>query len=590
MFEPYDDSALTHLSSPAPTATLPEQTAPDARTGLVLEGLRHAASISHPIARARHRFAWALRLAAASPELAAELAFEFPEDSFRLLEQVVQDRLRRGDMELEPHFTRALDASRAAPPDIRLRVLNTLSEAAVDLAARSPERARELLLRLADEAGGLPAEADGGDQTRVLAAALVGEALLAAGDTQAGLPLLEGVEATVMELPGREPILQFLASTLSGTDPARAAVLAAALEDPGTRLETRLQVARKAEGGPLREELLDGVETDARYLEHYRGAEVLAQVGEALIPLATGRARTLLQEALESADRSGSQFRSLQWTGVASAATGLDREWAESLFREAVAAADGEPEAIRRITTWVLIANEMAEGFPRAAADLFQRAMSEAAVLDSNWELGHVADIVFRPDRSPYLDVCCTRPVLDRLLDRLQDEDPRIPGVIGLAEVAQWMAQVDPAAALPIYRRWFRAAEAASDSDGMTAAAVLLHAIDPDAGAECLRAAAEYLLRRIDCPAMGEFARQAAAIDPERVLLLAERIPDRREREEARANAAVELYDRDPERALALLRGLERPLERSAALLRLADRLLETADRARPQPLLEDLP
>ncbi|HTE17214.1 MAG TPA: hypothetical protein VK689_02405, partial [Armatimonadota bacterium] len=71
---------------------------------------------------------------------------------------------------------------------------------------------------------------------------------------------------------------------------------------------------------------------------------------------------------------------------------------------------------------------------------------------------------------------------------------------------------------------------------------------------------------------------------------LAPRIPDRRERAEATAMAAVGLYARDPRESLALIRAQERPVDRSSALLALVDSLLHTEDRPQPQRLLEELP
>ena len=592
---PSGENGLTQLSvQRPPVAADPAlDTASHPHAALVDEGLRQAALIPNPVARGRHRAAWLMRLAAIQPATAADLAGELSAESgdrLRLLLQVVQDRVRLGDMELEPHFSQVLALARAATPDLQLRALNTLSEAAVDLAVRSPEQARHLLHALEPEARALLHPEDGDPQAGVLACALVGEALLAGGDVDRGLPLLHEAEAGSAEIPGREPVVAFLASALAEHEPERAIALADTLEDPSARLDARLQLAGKLEAPEVRARLLDGVEADARWLEHYRGPETLAQVGEALVKLSPERARRMFEEGLESADRSGSQFRGLQWTGIAAAASTLDREWAGTLFQEALRSADAEEDPIRRITTWILIANEMADAFPRDAAEVFQRAMDDAIHMESNWELGHVADVVFRPDRSPYLDVHPARPVLDRLLDRLSDEDPRIPGVIGLAEVGQWMAQVDAPAAVAVIQRGYRNAEAAGDTDGMTAAAVAIHKLDTEAGEASLRVVHAFLLHRIDCPAMGMFARQVAPIDPELVLQLADQIPDFRERWDAQAAAAVHLYETQPERALAVIRALELPADRSIALLHIVDRLLQTTDRPQPQPLLEDLP
>ena len=107
---------------------------------------------------------------------------------------------------------------------------------------------------------------------------------------------------------------------------------------------------------------------------------------------------------------------------------------------------------------------------------------------------------------------------------------------------------------------------------------------------QALRKVRDVQTRRVDCLALGEFSRNVAEIAPEMVLDVAERIPDARERNEARTAAAVSLYEKEPERALAIIRSLQRPVDRSSALLRLADRLLGLSERPHPQPLLEELP
>jgi hypothetical protein len=216
--------------------------------------------------------------------------------------------------------------------------------------------------------------------------------------------------------------------------------------------------------------------------------------------------------------------------------------------------------------------------------------MDEATELEALWEFAHVLDILFRADRSQFLAVGAARPVLDRVLARLTDDDPRIPGVLGLPEVGRWMMEIDPEAAAGVFRRWYENALAAEDSGGMTEAAVALHRVDPAAAARALETAYQYVLRRVDCPAMGDFSRRAGAIAPDLIRQLAPRIPDRRERAEAIAMAAVGLYARDPRESLALIRAQERPVDRSSALLALVDSLLHTEDRPQPQPLLEELP
>jgi hypothetical protein len=216
--------------------------------------------------------------------------------------------------------------------------------------------------------------------------------------------------------------------------------------------------------------------------------------------------------------------------------------------------------------------------------------MEDGAQLEAMWEFAHVMDVVFHPQRSPYLDIAPARVLLEQILSRISDEDPRIPGVLGLPEVSRWMVQIDRDRALEVLNRWLTAAERSGDGDGMTTAALALYGTDPERGTAALNKVRDGLLQRVDCLSMGEFARQVADTAPEVVLTLAPSIPDRRERAEALATSAAALYSRDPERSLSLIRGLELPSDRSNALMTLVDRLLGTGDRPRPQPLLEDMP
>src|SRR5262249_17339099 len=154
----------------------------------------------------------------------------------------------------------------------------------------------------------------------------------------------------------------------------------------------------------LRAELLDGAEADAGQVEHLRGPEALVRIGLAMAAVDSGRARGFFQRALDSAAGSPPQVRSLQWAGVAAALAETDREWAGQVFSSAAEAALEEPEAVRRVASLAVIADEMAASHPRDAADIFARALEEAAGLDALWEFAHVFDIMFRADRSPYLD------------------------------------------------------------------------------------------------------------------------------------------------------------------------------------------
>ena len=587
------------------TPTLTSST-PDPYLQRILQtGPQEAAAIEHPAARARHRAAWALRLSAADPEAAGTLLPELsaePGNASELALTLATDAVRRFQRSPEPYFAQAVELSRALPADERLRVLNALAELTLEHDTRNREEALALLRTLSPEARSITIPGTGVQQPRVLASALVGEALLLLDDP-AGLELLEEAEREAEALPARDPLHLFLATALAERQPERAVALVESIAEPIERFEARLQLAERLQPGPERTALLAGADADVGLVAHMRGPEALARLGFALSEEDPERARALFQQVLAEtghpewsegpladADPHGAQARGLQWAGVASAVTTLDREWAGQLFHQAAEAVRQDPEPVRRVTALVLIANEMASSHPREATEIFEGALRDALELTALWELAHAAEVVFRPDRSPYLDLQSALPLVERLLERLADDELMIPGAFGLPEAAQLMSQLDPERGMAATRRWLEAARAAGDTDGMTMAAVALHRLDGATGHAALEEVASLLERRIDCPAMGEFSRQAAELAPELVLRIAGKIPDRRERAEATAAAALHLFSHDPERALTLIEQLEQPASRSLALLMLADRLLGTTDRPLPQPLLEELP
>jgi hypothetical protein len=560
---------------------------------LVLDaGLAAARNIGHPVMRARHLAAWARRASAVEAERAVALLPELgdePAEGAELLVTVIQDRLRRGETEVEPYFSQAVELAARAPADAALRSLNTLSEAAMELGEADAGRGRALLHRLAPAVRALTVPETETQHHRALGCALIGEALLGLDDPE-GEALLAEAERLSNGLPARDPLLGFIIGAIADREPERAVRMAATMEDVDTRLDTRLPLVGKLAAGDLRRALLADVEKDAALIEHMRGPEVLVRVAHALSDAEPERARALFERALDGAAGSGAQLRALQYTGVAAAVAALDREWSARIFAEAAAAAREEPEQVRRVTALAVIADEMAEAYPREAGGIFAEAMEEARGLEAIWEYAHVLELVLRPDRSPYLDVALVRPLLDAALARLSDDDPRIPGVFGLPDVARYLLQVDPPAAEPVIRRWLAAAEAAEDPDGITEAALALVRSDEAAGRAALAQVRDTLLHRLDCPAMGMFSRHVAPLDPRLVIELAGRIPDRRERAEATMSAAAALYSQAPEEALALAGALEQPADRSMALLRIFDAAMGTGDRPLPQPLLEDLP
>lgn len=542
--------------------------------------------------RVRHQAAWLFRLSAVDPGAAAaregELAGD-PSQQAQLLLTTVSDRLRRGDAELEPEFSLTVARMEALDPDTRLRILNSLSELAIELADRERGRGVELLASLIPAVGSLEVPDAEVQQYRALGAALVGEALLVLEDPR-GLPLLDEAERLSDNIPGREPVAAFLASVFSRRDPPRTLRLLRTILDPAPRLEASLQLLGTLPEGGARDELVELAISDARQVAHWRGPEALVLLGQAIARFDLARARPLFEEALHGAEGNPAQVQALQSTAVAGVLTAVDREESGRLFREGIRLARDEPEAVRRVTTLALIANEMSDPFPREAAELLTEVVREGLQLEAMWESAHLMDVLFRPDRSPYLDLSPVRPLLERMLESLSDEDPRIPGVLGLPEVARSMLEIAPERGIELFWRWYRAAQKVSDPDGMTQAALAIHQADPQAGREALKQAHDLLIQRVDCPSMGEYCRRAAPLTPDLVLSMAPHIPDRRERRDALVEAAVGLYQQDSAAGLEVLRKIEDAASRSLALLRIVDRVLGTGDRPEPQPLLEDLP
>jgi hypothetical protein len=571
------------------------------RDQLLREGLESAEAIGNPTARARHRVAWAYRAALAAPEIAVALAGEpdFPEPG-ELLVTVAADRARAGEP-VEPYFSQALAWAEGAEPDARLRTLNGLSEIAIEVAETDRSAGGSLLRSLLPlleslRPTGEPAEPSGcpdcgpsPGQHHTLGCALLGEALWMLDDPR-GRDLLAEAEAGAANLAAAEPILGFLIGALASRDPGHALTLLSHLSEGPGRTDAALALFGSLPEGPDRDAVYEIAVQGARQIAHWQGPEHLVSLAQAVAGVDARRGRALFEEALEEARKHPPQMQALQLTGIASAAAPHDRGWAEALFQEALAAAAREEEPVKRATTLTLIANELAEPLPRQAAEVFAGAMAEAEALEAVWELAHLMDVVFRPDRSPFLDVSPAQPLLERMVDLISDEDPRIPGVLGVADVGRAMREINPERALELYWRWFRAAEAAADPDGMGSAALTLHAVDPTAGLEAFVRTQEFLIARKDCPAMGDFSRRAGPLAPELVLELAPHIPDRRERADALVEAAVGLFAQAPEQALEAVRGFPNPADRSLALLRMFDTETGVNDRPLPDPLLEDLP
>ncbi|HEU4753321.1 MAG TPA: hypothetical protein VFU47_09460, partial [Armatimonadota bacterium] len=356
----------------------------EAARQVVCEGLREARAISHPLMRARHLASWAARASRVAPEAAADLAEhiagEDPATATQLFLTLTGDRLQQGADELERYFRRTLELARETAPEQRLHTLNELSELAMELSEQSPERTSALLRQLVPEARDLTAPELEIQQPRVLACALIGEALLGAGDEAAGLELLAEAERESAGLPARDPILTFLAEALAERQPERALELAEAVEDPVARLQARLQLLGKI-APEHRERLLAGAEADTEAVDEARRPEVLVRMGQAAGARDPERARRYFRQALELVEHGEPQVRSLHTTGVAAAVASVDREWAGELFRSALEAAGQEEERVRRVATLCVIANEMAESHPREAEAVFRQAMEEGQQL-----------------------------------------------------------------------------------------------------------------------------------------------------------------------------------------------------------------
>ncbi len=578
---------------------------------LVHAGLTAADEILDQELKARHRLAWLLRLSHVAPAAAREHADQWPdtEQRRRLREAILTESARAEDGALNPEFDLLLAEAASLPPGERLHLLNSLCEAAIQVGTRDEARARALIGRLLPGVRSLKPESGSESETHAdpqvyaLGCALFGEALAALNDPAAG-ELLDAAEAAGETLMDPDPLRAFLVGTFVEHDAERAVGLAGRIYESGTRLDLRLQLLRKVTDPGLREALLTGAERDAATIEHMRGAESLVRVGQALAALCESaggetdpatrldpaRARDFFERAIEHGRACSGQMRALQWTGVAGALATVDAEWSSRVFSDALDAAHAEPELERRVVSLVVIAMEMAAGFPRRAAEIFAAAMQAAEGLSAMWEMTQVLELIFEGEASPFLDLSPARPLVERVLDRVADEDVHVPGVFNALDAARILASLDREAGATALATCFDRAAAAKDSEAMTGAALQLHRFDPERGLAAIRRCADLLLERVDCPAMGAYARDVAHLDPEAVLLVAAAIPDRREQADAVTAAACALSPTEPARAVQLILSLERPQDRSAGLMALFDQLPGVPAHVRPAPALQDLP
>jgi hypothetical protein len=601
-------------SIPAPPADLHE---------LARAGCTEAGAVEDPELRAAHREAWLLRTAALDPAAAAAMLREDYFDASTVAHAATLAAVRQvaqGAPDASSWWQAALEAIPPVPEDdLQLELLNQLCEAAMTAADQDPASGRDLLRPLAGVIPQLGGGEGGSAATQALAWALLGEALAGAGDPE-GAAMLEHAAALGRGLPAQDHVLTFVAQSLAPTRLARAADLAAEIETPALRFDARLGLLQRAqaEAPALAAELLAVLEVDTEQLDDFRRIHALARLGTvgaeggrrtaddgrqttddgpqtadgmAAPPSAVHRlpsavnpekARQLYERALDLIPSDQPQLQALQIAGLAASASTWDPAWAKERYDQALAAARAEPERVRRIVAQIAVAYQMAQADPAAAQPLLEAALREAPALEATWELAHVLEVLLDPRGRPEMDLQGALPLMEAALARVTDDDPRVPGVFGLPDAARAFIQVDPARAVAVCRRWYAAAEAAGDAEGMTEAALGIHHADPEAGQSALRETALCLAERGDGFAMSQFARAAAPAAPALAAAVARLIPESRERSRALAAAAAATWEHDPVAAGELLQLLPSPDERSAAMLTLFDRVAGTTNLPRP--------
>lgn len=565
----------------------PEQVRP-----LVDAGFFETAAVGHPVLRARHEAAWLLRLSLVDTGAAlnrigtASLAEHEELDALR---QIVLDALSAGRTEAARALAQSLATLDQLDPRSQLELINDFSEAIGSAPLDAGARV-ELLRSLAPAARRTPPAPHEAAPSAALALSLVAEALFVAGDPDA-LALADEALASASGSPGLVAVFRFLINPIALVDPGRARAMAEAVDDPMERADSLaaiLPLLPEGQRGEVAGELRRIVLERAPEAPPESRPGFLIRYAMALAPGDRPVDDALLARALEEAAQLDPQQQALQIAGCAAAAGSTDPASAVELLQKAVAAARLDHDPLRRSTTLAVLAAEMAGPAPREAASLLKEVAEAAGEFDSVWELAHLLDVALQAARSPYLDAAPLRPVVERLLERIAEGEPRIPGVVGLPEVAQMMEAVDEARAAELYERWLTTAELAADPDGATSAAVALARLGRPNAADALARARDLQLARIDCPALGDFCRRAAGFAPELALEVAARIPDRREQAEALGLACAGLIRRGSlpkAEPPPVIQSLESPVMRSQALMALVDELLGAVDRARPESL-----
>ena len=194
--------------------------------------------------------------------------------------------------------------------------------------------------------------------------------------------------------------------------------------------------------------------------------------------------------------------------------------------------------------------------------------------------MAHALEILFDPRGRPARsDRRAT--AAEAALERVGDDDLRLPGLLGLPEIARHMLQVNPRRAQDLFERWLTSATESEDSEAMLHAALSLYTTDR-AARRALAMAASQLARRADTFALGQFCWTAGEAAREAASRIALALPPSRERTRAPRCGGRRDVGRRPAGAEQYVALLPRAAERSVARLRIVDRLLGTDDPPRP--------
>lgn len=558
----------------------------EALEALMERGWEEAGEVPDAESRAAHQEAWLLRAAAIDPDRAAtwlQAAAGEPGLRARVLVSLATRRVSEGEAHTTADWESALAALQTVPEvGLRLELFNELCEAAIHRASEDPERSLGFIRTLVPLLDELVGEEEELATSRALGLALLGESLAVLEDPE-GAQLLERAAVLSEELPARDHVLAFVAQSQAARDPRRARELAATIFDPGARFETRLTLVQRLDAAdPERPMVAEEARGDIQEFEEARRSEGYARLAAALGSDGMEQARPLYQEALDALRGNPPQLRALQMAGIAASAGARDPEWGARLFEEAVRVARSEPERVRRVVALIAVAYQRGHGEPEAAQALIDEALQEGLSLDATWEIAHALEILFDPRGRPELDLTGAQPLLEAALERVGDDELRLPGLLGLPEIARHMLQVNPRRARDLFERWLTNATADEEPEGMLHAALSLYTADREAGRRALAGVASELARRADTFALGQFCWTAGEAAREAASRIALALPPSRERTRALGAVAAAAWVYNPAEAEEYVALLPDAQERSVARLRIVDRLLGTDDLPRP--------